>query len=79
MDEEEAISLDDLLEIRAAEKLSSAEVLALISATTEHLKTTTSGERSLFSPSHLFITNLGKIKVRSTGWLARWQGGGLLL
>lgn len=64
MAEEERVSLAEIVEVRDA-GFNSAELLAVIHASCEHLLAKKSNERGLFSPNTMYITNQGKIQVQT--------------
>jgi hypothetical protein len=60
--DEERVSLAEIVEVRDA-GFNSAELLAIITASCEHLLTKQAGKKGLFSPNLLFITHDGKVQV----------------
>lgn len=60
--DDERVSLAEVVEVRDA-GFNSAELLAIITASCEHLLTKHSGKKGLFTPNLLFITHDGKVQV----------------
>lgn len=62
MADDERVSLNEIVEVRDA-GFNSAELLAIIYASCEHLLSKPAGKKGLFSPNLIYITHQGRIQV----------------